>query len=97
MVGAWSYWWRYTIEANGTSGDPVAPGRPPQPRGRARPGNLSLVRRQAQRAVCDGLVVWGRQTQGLADDLGDQGAGEAAAEEVVAEAGGGFLGGRAGQ
>jgi len=30
MVGAWSYAWPHTIEANGTSGDPVAP--PPTPR-----------------------------------------------------------------
>ncbi len=29
VVGAWSYVWRYTIEANGTSGDPVTP--PPTP------------------------------------------------------------------
>jgi hypothetical protein len=29
MVGAWSYVWRYTIEANGTFADPVAP--PPAP------------------------------------------------------------------
>jgi hypothetical protein len=28
MVGAWSYVWPYTIEANGTSGDPVAPPPP---------------------------------------------------------------------
>src|SRR5882724_5832180 len=36
MVGAWSYVWRYTIEANGTSGDPVAP--PPTSRAaNARP------------------------------------------------------------
>ena len=26
-VGAWSYVWPYTIEANGTSGDPIAPAR----------------------------------------------------------------------
>jgi hypothetical protein len=29
VVGAWSYVWLYTIEANGTSGNPVAP--PPMP------------------------------------------------------------------
>jgi hypothetical protein len=37
MVGAWSYVWRYTIDANGTSGDPVAPRDP-----RREPGTRAL-------------------------------------------------------
>jgi len=43
MVGAWSYVWRYTIEANGISGNPVAP-PPTPPAGNAThssPGNAS--------------------------------------------------------
>ncbi len=40
LVGAWSYVWPYTIEANGTSGDPVAP--PPSPHTGNAPGSANL-------------------------------------------------------
>src|SRR5882724_2735463 len=45
MVGAWSYVRPYTIEANGTSGDPVAPPPPPRAVNTRRPAFECLVRR----------------------------------------------------